>query len=132
MKINLFLIAACISFILLFAGCKDSGTEVDNNQIPDSNVSYQKHIQPVFEVKCNNSGCHEDASRAGNLSLTSWANTTSDPAIVFPGDPQTSRLIWAIEGQSGSSPMPPLGYPPLTSNQLNGIKTWIKEGAKNN
>jgi hypothetical protein len=30
--------------------------------------------------------------------------------------------------------MPPLGssYPALTQNQVNGVKKWIEEGAKNN
>jgi len=28
--------------------------------------------------------------------------------------------------------MPPVGYYPLTKNQIDGIITWIKEGAENN
>ncbi len=120
-------------FIFVFIiGCKDQGTNIDNTEIPSSNVSFAQYIQPVFDNKCNNSGCHEDGTRAGGLSLTSWANTTSDPGVVFPKEPQNSRLIWAIQNQAGISPMPPYGYAALTSNQINGIKTWIQEGAKNN
>ncbi len=128
---------AALSILTFFAfalviGCKDQGTNIDSTEIPSSNVSYSQYIQPVFDNKCNNSGCHEDASRAGGLSLTSWANTTSDPGIVFPNQPQNSRLIWAIQNQAGISPMPPYGYVALTKNQIDGIKTWIQEGAKNN
>jgi hypothetical protein len=128
---------AALSILTFFAfalviGCKDQGTNIDSTEIPSSNVSYSQYIQPVFDNKCNNSGCHEDASRAGGLSLTSWANTTSDPGIVFPNEPQNSRLIWAIQNQAGISPMPPYGYVALTKNQIDGIKTWIQEGAKNN
>ena len=125
----------CTSLFLTFiflVGCKDQGTNIDSTTIPSSNVSYSQYIQPVFDNKCNNSGCHEDATRAGGLSLTSWANTTSDPGVVFPGEPQNSRLIWAIQNQAGINPMPPYGYAALTRNQIDGIKTWIQEGAKNN
>lgn len=44
-------------------------------------------------------------------------------SIVFPYNPEYSRLIWAIEGQTGTI-MPPIGYYPLTSNQVEGIKMW--------
>ncbi len=130
------------SIILLFiffsigfyAGCKDTitGKELDNKVIPSSNVSYSEYIQPVFNLKCNNSGCHEDATRAGGLSLTTWAGATADPGVVFPGEPNNSRLVWAIQRKAGVQPKPPLEYPPHTQNQVDGIVTWIKEGAKNN
>lgn len=100
-------------------------------KIPASNVSYSQHIQPLFNLNCNTSGCHDDASRAGNISLTTCANTTADPSIVFPGEPDNSRLVWAVEG-IGNFPMPPPGYPQLTSNQISGIRTWISEGAECN
>lgn len=74
---------------LLYVGCDDTLTvnDIDKREIPASNVSFRAHILPVFEIKCNNSGCHDDGTRAGNLSLTTWASTTSDPAIVFPNEP---------------------------------------------
>lgn len=101
------------------------------SNIPSSNVLFGKHIQPVFNVKCTSSGCHDDQTRAASLSLTSWTNSHV-PGIINDYEPTTSRLVWAIEGQLGSNSMPPFGYPGLTQNQITGIKTWIKEGAKNN
>jgi hypothetical protein len=122
------------TFIYFSVGCKDTltGDELDSRVIPDSNVSYSKDIQPVLDLKCSNSGCHDDGSRAGGLSLSSWVNTTADPGIVFPYEPENSRLVWAIEGRIGATPMPPIGYPTLTKNQINGIRIWVEEGAKNN
>jgi hypothetical protein len=118
--------------VLLFTGCKDKGVEIDDQVIPDSNVSYSQHIQPVFNYHCTS--CHNEQTLEAGLSLTSWASVTSDPTIVFPGEPDNSKLIWAIEGRSGVAFMPPVGSPfkPLNQNQLNGVRTWIKEGAKNN
>jgi len=93
-------------------------------------VSFSQHIYPVLNIKCNNAGCHDDQTRAGGISLTTWANVVADPTVVFPGEPQNSRLVWSIEGIN--YPMPPVGYPTLTKNQIEGIKKWIEEGAKNN
>ncbi len=121
-------------FIVVFlAGCDDtlSSDQIDNIIIPDRNVSYNEYIQPVFNYKCTYSGCHDHMAVAGGVNLISWVTATSDPSIVFPYQPNNSRLVWAIEGQSGII-MPPYGYYPLTQNQINGIKTWIGEGARNN
>lgn len=133
MKIIVFiLLAAAFGIIITYTGCKDQVTaaDVDKVVIPDSNVSYSKYIQPVFNIKCTNTNCHEDATRAGGYSLTTCTNA-SDPNFVVPGYPDNSRLVQAIKALS-NYPMPPIGYPPLTQNQINGIITWIKEGAQCN
>ena len=132
MKNNIYLSLFFLS-ILIFAACDDTVkvTDLDNKTIPSANVSYSQYIQPVFTAKCANSGCHDDQNRAGNLSLTSWANATADFQIVAPGIPQNSKLIWRISGTSGTL-TPPVGYWALTANQIAGITTWVKEGAKNN
>jgi hypothetical protein len=119
---------------LCFAGCDDTTTnsQVDNVTIPSSNVSYAKYIQPVFSVKCTSSGCHDDNTKAGSLSLTSWSGTTAGYKVVIPGSASTSPIVWSVNG-SGTKPMPPSsGYPSMTSNQVNGLKVWINEGANNN
>lgn len=131
---KVYLLLVLISAAFLFFSCKDSGTiyDLDKVDIPDKDVSFVKHIQPVFEYKCNNKYCHNDEDRAGGLSLTSYQNTTADLSIVFPGEPQNSRLAIVIQPGSGSIQMPPINYPALTEEQIKGIITWIKEGAKNN
>jgi len=131
--INIF-ISIVFMMVLLFTACDDSitGADIDNVEIPDKDVSYAEYIQPVFNVKCATSGCHDDGTRAGGYSMTSWSNVLQ-PGIVDPYNVETSRLVWRIEGL-GVDIMPPIGatVPPITLNQLNGIKTWIAEGAKNN
>lgn len=130
-SINIFFIALFLS-ALIFTSCDDTVTnaEVDKKIIPDSNVDYYEHIQPVFNVKCATALCHDDGTRAGNLSLTTYSNATARLDLVFPGDADASPLVWSIEG-TGSVFMPPQGQaPPLTENQIQGIRTWIDEGAK--
>lgn len=130
--INIFLMLS-LFYIILTTSCDDTPniTNIDNIIFPSSNVSYSEHVQLLFNAKCIN--CHGDQTVEGGLSLTSWSNTTQNYQVVAPGLPQNSKLVWSIEGTSGNI-MPPLGspYTPVTKNHIDGIKTWIKEGAKNN
>jgi hypothetical protein len=129
-----YILVMFLLFIVAIIGCKDTITnsDIDKIIIPDKNVSYNEYIQPLLNVKCSTSGCHDDATRAGDYSVTNWANVIM-PGIVDPGNVETSRMVWRIEG-IGVELMPPIGslVMPLTKNQIEGIKTWIREGAKNN
>jgi len=120
---SFFLLVALFSF-----NCDDSEIikDIDKREIPSQNVSYNYHIQPVLNVKCSYSGCHSDDSRAGGISLTSYANTMEKSWVVVPFYPENSRLVQINYPGSGH----PEFYTKL--NQLEGIKTWIKEGARNN
>lgn len=133
MKNILFSFLTAVLLLISYLGCDDTLTSnaLDQKIIPDSNVSFAEHIQPVFSIKC--SRCHDDAQRAGDLSLISWVKVVADPGVVFPFDPENSRLVWRIDGRSSASIMPPLTSGiQLTPNQIKGIKRWIEEGAKNN
>ncbi|PKL83775.1 MAG: hypothetical protein CVV24_03410 [Ignavibacteriae bacterium HGW-Ignavibacteriae-3] len=124
-----------ISFAALFfiSACDDTSniTEIDSVTIPSQNVSYSQHIQPVLTAKCARAGCHDDQTASGGLSLTSYSSTTASYLVVAPGYPQSSSLVTSVQGMT-TRPMPPVGFPPLITNQIDGIKTWVKEGAKNN
>jgi hypothetical protein len=134
MKKFLYSFPLIASLFLLSQNCDDTVTSnnIDNIVIPDSNVSYSQYIQPVFNIKCVN--CHGVGIKEAGLDLTTWSGTVADPNIVFPGEPENSRIVWTIEGRSGFPPMPPVGSPyiPLNQNQIKSVRTWIAEGAKNN
>ena len=129
-----------LTFILLigltFYSCDDTLTvqNVDDKDIPSSNVSFADHIYPVLQVKCAFSGCHAQPNPADGIDLSTWSGVTADPNIVFPFEPDLSRLVWTIDPSvSGVSKMPPIGYArPITLDQLEGIKKWIAEGAQDN
>lgn len=134
MKKAIYNLISGILFILViaFSACDDTLNtgELDNIIIPSSGVSFNRHLLPVFELKCNNSGCHNDVDRAGFLSLASWQSATSNLDVVFPGEPESSSLVRSIQGLN-NTPMPPPNYYPLTKNQIDGIIIWVREGAKN-
>ena len=122
-----------VSILLLInTSCDDTLTADDVNNIvmPDSNVSYAEHIAVVFEFNCNR--CHNPSQREGGVDLSTWSGIVADPRIVFPGSDSTSVLVWTIEYLPNVSPMPPFNFGQLVQNHIQGIRTWIREGAKNN
>ena len=120
--------------LLTLVACDDTLTvqDVDNKIIPDKNVSFSQHIYPVFQVKCIS--CHNATNPDGGLDLTTYSAATSDLTIIFPGNPDNSRIVWAVEGDKPPiQKMPPIGYSrPFTANQRQGLRTWITEGALDN
>jgi hypothetical protein len=115
--------------------CKDqvAGDDINKIVFPDSNVSYSKHVEPLFLSVCAiPGGCHAGDEPAAGVNLETYNDAISKVGIILRGDPENSRLIWAIEGRDPNVPRMPLDLPPLNANQIKGLKTWIKEGAKNN
>lgn len=121
-----------ISFsCILILACDD--TKITDPIIPNENVSYSQDIQPIFNNHCNNSGCHNSQDNAGEISLTSWGELRGDPFLVIPGYPDESLLYLSVSGGSVNIMPPPFGTSrPLSNNQINGIRTWILEGAEAN
>jgi 2',3'-cyclic-nucleotide 2'-phosphodiesterase (5'-nucleotidase family) len=115
---------------LWLGACDDDGVRPgDEIVFPDKDVSYAAHVQPFFTLRCGNYGCHEDQTRAGNLSLTSYVAMTERPGIVIAGSSESSLLMQKLDGRLPH----PIEVPVIINqNQLTGIKTWINEGAKNN
>lgn len=120
-----------IILLLLIISCKDEIYLPSDEDIPDSNISYNRHIQPIFNARCATAGCHDMETRQAGLSLVSYQTATSSYLIVMPGNPDVSKLVLAVEGKL-PTPMPPPGRPPLTLKQIKAIRTWVAEGAKNN
>ena len=116
-----------VAFLLLTA-CKDQLVTEGTIVFPDSSVSYGSHIEPLFTTRCL--GCHNGAYPP-NLSPPSYsALVTYQPQLIIPGQGNNSLLVQLLDGRAAPI-MPPSGEM-LNQNQINGIKTWIDEGALNN
>jgi hypothetical protein len=123
-------LAFVVTAALLFASCKDDNTVSSLDQIvfPDKNISYEQSIQPLFNIACAVTSCHDSRTAAGNLDLTSYSGIRQRfYDVVIVKDTTLSRLVWRIEGKYTLTPMPPTRL--LTLNQRRGIKQWILEGA---
>ncbi len=112
--------------------CKDTiaGGGASNIVFPDSNISYGKYVQPLFLDACAIPQCHTTDFKAGGLSLETYAELMETPGVVWRGNPDASSLVKSIEGSI--QPRMPIDLPPLTSNQIKGIRQWILEGAQDN
>jgi hypothetical protein len=113
-------------------GCKDEVIEPASIVFPTSNVSYARHVQPLFNQACAFSGCHGGgAGQQSSLLLTSYDNVMfTTMKVVERNLPDQSILVQRIEGKI--APRMPLYRPALETNQINGIRIWINEGALNN
>jgi hypothetical protein len=121
------IIAVCLSFI----SCSNNISSVDDIVFPDSNVSYLNQVQPYIKLTCAYANCHNSFDLAYNLSLDNYFDLTSamSSAMVRPGNPDGSILIQMLEGKTIHSDY---RYFKINDNQKKGLRTWIKEGAKNN
>lgn len=121
---------------LLLLSCKDTVTNVPGNgndiTFPDTGlVSYSQQVQPLFNLKCNFSGCHgRDTYNLRGWDLTEYGRfAITGQNIVIPGDTVNSRLIRAIKGL-GPSPRMPENADPLPNNQIRGLTRWVQQGAR--
>jgi len=122
----------CFLFTM-FLGCEDTITNNNGNTkiiFPSTNISYRKHVQPLFNVSCAFSDCHDKQYPGRNFDLTSYSGLMYTPGIVVDSFPDLSKLIQSVEGEL--IPRMPLNRDTLNSNQLKGLRQWVLEGAKNN
>src|SRR5262249_21147040 len=107
------------------------GDDKKDPKIPDQ-VSYHKHVRPIFQQHCQ--GCHQPAKAEGGYVMTSHADllkkTERDRPGVVPGRADQSDLVAQIIPQDGKRAAMPRGKDPLTDYQVNLIKKWIEQGAK--
>ncbi len=127
------LLAFLAATAVILSSCKntlDSSTGQADIVFPDSNVSYSRQVQPLFNLECNYSGCHDTQTAAGNLDLTNYFSLITATGVVMSKDTVHSILIQRIEGRGPI--MPPAPISPLTPNQTKGLKTWVMEGLQYN
>lgn len=110
--------------LLAVAGCAPSG------------VSYNKEVQPILAKNC--SECHAPGQKgfaASGLDTTSYQAVMKGGKfgpMVKPGDALTSALNMLVEGRVHSSIQMPHGREKLPAKDVEILKVWVNEGAKNN
>ena len=92
-------------------------------------IDYQQQIHPILAANCL--GCHSAEKRSGGLSLASYADALDggrSGAAIRPGDGRGSLLVQRLTGDV--APPMPLGKGALPDAQLDIIRTWIDQGAR--
>lgn len=126
MKICNLLIFSLLSFGFLSCSSEDSITNPQNIVFPESDVKFQNHVLPLLRLTCGVGGCHNATSEKP---LTNYTEIVSSTGLVIAGMPNESVLIQFMEG---TLPHPGIVNYTYTDNHKTGVRTWIKEGAKNN
>lgn len=93
----------------------------------------------IFDQKCAVPGCHVQGSAAFGLVLSdgqAYGNLVDIPAQgpqsltilrVKPGMPDSSYLVWKIEGRPGiTGQRMPRGAPPLSQGEIDAVIRWIQ------
>jgi hypothetical protein len=101
-----------------------------------SGVSYSKDVQPILAKNC--SECHAPGQKgfeASGLDTTSYQALMKGGKfgqLVKPGDALSSSLNMLVEGRAHSSIQMPHGRAKLPGKEIEFLKVWVNEGAKNN
>jgi hypothetical protein len=103
----------------------------------EETVSYHAAVQPFLAKYCLR--CHSkggQGAKASGLRMDSYENLmkgTKYGPVVKPGDSFTSALVMLVEGRADPSLRMPhdQGKAP-TQAEIDLVKRWIDQGAKNN
>jgi hypothetical protein len=93
-------------------------------------VSFQLEVLPLLDKRCNR--CHEpNESRSGlDLTRVDTIQRGGDElgAGIVPGNPDSSPLIHVLTDKA--EPAMPSEGGPLSETEINLLRRWIQEGAK--
>ncbi len=92
-------------------------------------ISFYRQVRPILQRHC--SGCHSPAKKGGALVLTSYDDFKKggEGGVSWePGKPDESLVLDYI---SGDDPEMPRNDAPLSKVQVDTIRQWISQGAKN-
>lgn len=133
------LLFAPLLLALLTVGCEHADPLGANDTTPTlSNIQ-----TTIFNTSCAVSGCHRGDDAPLGLDLSAGnahgnlvnVDSREMPNLlrVDPGNPDDSYLVMKIEGApSIAGGRMPLGRPPLSTDQIQRIRTWIEDGAPDN
>jgi WD40 repeat protein/mono/diheme cytochrome c family protein len=98
-------------------------------------ISFIRDVQPILRRSCQ--GCHQPAKAGGKLVLTSYdvlakgGRSQTDEPIIVAGKPEESLLFTEVTAAAGARPSMPKDGDPLAPAEIDALRRWIAEGAKN-
>lgn len=100
----------------------------------DKQISYHSQIRPIFQKHCQ--GCHQPAKPLGGYVMTDFEKLLSGGETGFeailPGKPDESYLVSQITpAKPGEAAEMPKGRDALAAAEIELIRQWILQGAKN-
>ena len=105
-------------------------------QTSQSKMSFAEDVVPILKGRCES--CHQpngQGTQASGLDLTTYAGLmkgTKFGPMIIPGDPESSNLMLLLDWRADPALRMPHGKKQLSSCDRNAIRSWIREGAKDN
>src|ERR1035437_4993398 len=102
----------------------------------NTEVSFAEDVQPLLNWRCVS--CHKPGGMGyekSGLDLTSYQNMikgTKFGPVIVPGDPVSSSLMALVDWHVDKAIRMPYGKKQLSSCDRDVIRTWIRQGAKDN
>lgn len=131
----MFLIPIFFSLIIFFSSCKHEplvpvNPTVDTIRCDSGTVYFENQILPILLSSCSMTDCHDKVSHKEGVILTDY-NSLMNSNIVKAGKSYDSKLYEVIT-ETGNDRMPPKPRTALSFSQIEEIRKWIDQGAKNN
>ncbi len=129
-RILFFLLLVVIVFI---QSCREDEQIVSPDYDTIVTISYSQHVQSILQNRCATSGCHNNASSSAGLSLTSWQRLIKGSTfgnVIVPFRADKSLLTYLFDGTTLRRQHPAISSA-LSQAEVNFLKRWITEGAKN-
>lgn len=102
----------------------------------EEQVSFKEDILPLLKWRC--AGCHEQGGEGyqkSGVDLTSYDGVmkgTKFGKMVIAGDPESSNLMRLLDWKVSKEIRMPHSKKQLSSCDRNSVRTWIRQGAKDN
>ena len=117
----------CVVLVTFLPGCASQ-----------PHISFQRDIYPILESNCL--ACHTPPQGNGylktRLNMTSYQTLMQGSLygpVILPGDSYHSRLNMLVEGRVDASMRMPHGRDePLTQREIEALRLWVEQGARNN
>lgn len=117
----------CVVSVAFLAGCASQ-----------PHMSFQRDVYPILENNCL--ACHMPPQGKGylktRLNMQSYQTLMRGSLygpVILPGDSYHSRLNMLVEGRVDASMRMPHGREePLTQPEIEALRLWVEQGARNN
>jgi uncharacterized membrane protein len=100
-------------------------------------VSFAQDVRPILDRNCLS--CHQAGGagfEASGFSMETYDDLmkgTQFGPMVLPGDSEGSNMVVLMEGRADKSiSMPHGSMKPIPQREIDTIRRWIDQGAKNN
>ena len=108
----------------------DSIPTLPKNPCDSDTVYFRNVILPLIQSSCGSTNCH-DQNSSEKRPLISY-NTIRQSGYVVSGNANKSEMYKKLTETNPQDRMPPAPKTPLSQAQINLIKKWIDQGAKDN